>query len=69
MAIKKALQTLKIEHFIGSNSSLVAPVTIGTGATIGAGSVISKDVAKDALALTRAEQREIKDWSKRKQSK
>ena len=44
--------------FIGSNSSLVAPVKIGEGAYIGSGSVISKDVAADALALTRAPQEE-----------
>ena len=43
--------------FIGSNSSLVAPVKIGEGAYIGSGSVISKDVAPDALALTRARRR------------
>ena len=43
--------------FIGSNSSLVAPVKIGEGAYIGSGSVISKDVAADALALTRAARR------------
>ena len=42
--------------FIGSNTALVAPVKVGDGAIIGAGSVISEDVAADALALTRAEQ-------------
>ncbi|CCQ72756.1 bifunctional UDP-N-acetylglucosamine diphosphorylase/glucosamine-1-phosphate N-acetyltransferase GlmU [Magnetospira sp. QH-2] len=49
--------------FIGSNSALVAPVTIGDGAIIGAGSVVARDVAADALAVTRAEHREIKDWA------
>ena len=52
--------------FIGSNTSLVAPVEIGKGATVGAGSVITKSVSQDALALTRAEQREISDWAKKK---
>lgn len=52
--------------FIGSNTSLVAPVEVGKGATIGAGSVITKSVSEDALALTRAEQREIANWSKKK---
>lgn len=42
--------------FIGSNSSLVAPVTIGNGATVGAGSVITKDVAEQSLAFERASQ-------------
>lgn len=45
--------------FIGSNTALVAPVTIGDGAVIGAGSVITKDVAADSLALTRAPQKEL----------
>lgn len=43
--------------FVGSNTALVAPVNVGDGAVIGAGSVITKDVAPDALAVTRAEQR------------
>ncbi|HET8727854.1 MAG TPA: bifunctional UDP-N-acetylglucosamine diphosphorylase/glucosamine-1-phosphate N-acetyltransferase GlmU [Alphaproteobacteria bacterium] len=44
------------EAFIGSNTALVAPVTVGDRANVGAGSVISRDVAPDALALERAEQ-------------
>jgi bifunctional UDP-N-acetylglucosamine pyrophosphorylase/glucosamine-1-phosphate N-acetyltransferase len=51
--------------FIGSNSSLVAPVKIGEGAYIGSGSVISKDVPADALALTRAPQEERLGWATR----
>ena len=51
--------------FIGSNTALVAPVTVGDGAIIGAGSVITGDVAADALALTRADQKERKGWAKR----
>jgi bifunctional UDP-N-acetylglucosamine pyrophosphorylase/glucosamine-1-phosphate N-acetyltransferase len=50
--------------FIGSNTSLVAPVTVGPGAVTGAGSTIAKDVSADALAVTRAPQREIKDWGR-----
>jgi bifunctional UDP-N-acetylglucosamine pyrophosphorylase / glucosamine-1-phosphate N-acetyltransferase len=49
--------------FIGSNTSLVAPVKIGEGAYIGSGSVISKDVAPDALALTRSPQEERPGWA------
>jgi bifunctional UDP-N-acetylglucosamine pyrophosphorylase/glucosamine-1-phosphate N-acetyltransferase len=51
--------------FIGSNSSLVAPVKIGEGAYVGSGSVISKDVPADALALTRAPQEERLGWAAR----
>jgi bifunctional UDP-N-acetylglucosamine pyrophosphorylase/glucosamine-1-phosphate N-acetyltransferase len=50
--------------FIGSNSSLVAPVTIGDGALVAAGSVITKDVPADALALGRAEQTHKPGWAK-----
>jgi bifunctional UDP-N-acetylglucosamine pyrophosphorylase / glucosamine-1-phosphate N-acetyltransferase len=49
--------------FIGSNSSLVAPVKIGDGAYVGSGSVITKDVPADALALTRAKQEEREGWA------
>jgi bifunctional UDP-N-acetylglucosamine pyrophosphorylase/glucosamine-1-phosphate N-acetyltransferase len=51
--------------FIGSNSSLIAPVKIGEGAYVGSGSVISKDVPPDALALTRAPQEERPGWAAR----
>jgi bifunctional UDP-N-acetylglucosamine pyrophosphorylase/glucosamine-1-phosphate N-acetyltransferase len=51
--------------FIGSNSSLVAPVKIGDGAIVGAGSVVTKDVAADALGVVRAEAREIGGWAAR----
>ena len=49
--------------FVGSNASLVAPVKIGEGAYIGSGSVISKDVAPDALALSRSPQEERPGWA------
>jgi bifunctional UDP-N-acetylglucosamine pyrophosphorylase/glucosamine-1-phosphate N-acetyltransferase len=49
--------------FIGSNSSLVAPVKIGDGASVGAGSVITKDVAGDALAVARGRQMEKAGWA------
>ena len=51
--------------FIGSNTALVAPVTIGDGAVIGAGSVITEDVEPDSLAVERSEQRGIAGWAKR----
>ena len=49
--------------FIGSNTSLVAPVKIGAGVITGAGSVIAKDVTKDALAITRAPHEERAEWA------
>ena len=48
--------------FIGSNAALVAPLNIGKGATIGAGSTISRDVPDKALGLSRAKQQSIRDW-------
>jgi len=51
--------------FIGSNSSLVAPVTIGEGAITGAGSVITKAVAPNALAVARGAQMELPGWGER----
>jgi bifunctional UDP-N-acetylglucosamine pyrophosphorylase/glucosamine-1-phosphate N-acetyltransferase len=51
--------------FIGSNSALIAPVTIGAGAYVGSGSVITRPVAADALAVTRPEQQEKPGWAAR----
>ena len=51
--------------FVGSNSALVAPVTVGAGAIVGAGSVVTKDVEPDALGLARAEQKSLPGWAKR----
>src|SRR3954465_3437298 len=51
--------------FIGSNTALVAPVTIGDGAVIGAGSVITEDVEADALAVERGEQKGVAGWARR----
>lgn len=50
--------------FIGSNSSLVAPIEIGVGATVGAGSTITRSVADNALAVTRAKQLQLANWPK-----
>jgi len=58
-------QTIIGDHaFVGSNSSLVAPVVIGTLATIGAGSVIAKEVENEDLAVARGKQRNIKNWQR-----
>lgn len=50
--------------FIGSNSSLVAPVNIASGATVGAGSVVTKDVAENNLAVARGQQRNIENYQR-----
>ena len=57
---------IKNKVFVGSNSSLVAPVTLNEKNTIGAGSVITKNVKKNSLALTRANQSEVKNYMRKK---
>lgn len=52
------------EAFIGSNSSLVAPVSIGAGATVAAGSVVTKDVGAAELAVARGKQRNVEGWQR-----
>ena len=64
--IKKSKTTIKDKVFIGSNSALVAPVTINSESIIGAGSVITKNVSKKSLALTRSLQTEIRNYKRKK---
>ena len=64
--IKKNKTKIKDKVFIGSNSSLVAPVTINENSVIGAGSVITKNVNKKSLALTRSSQIEVKNYKRNK---
>ena len=64
--VKKSKTKIKNNVFIGSNSSLVAPVTVNENSTVGAGSVITKNVTKKSLALTRANQIEIKNYKREK---
>ena len=63
--IKKNKTRIKDKVFIGSNSSLVAPITINENSTVGAGSVITKNVKKKSLALTRSMQTEIKNYKRK----
>ena len=63
--IKKSKTKIKDNVFIGSNTSLVAPVTINENSVVGAGSVITKKVTKKSLALTRAKQIEIKNYKRK----
>ena len=64
--VKKYKTNIKDRVFIGSNSSLVAPVTINKNSVVGAGSVITKNVKKKSLALTRSKQVEIKNYKRKK---
>ncbi len=63
--VKKSKTKIKDNVFVGSNSSLVAPLTIEEGSMIGAGSVITKNVKKKSLALTRSLQTEIKNYKRK----
>ena len=63
--VKKSKTKIKDNVFIGSNSSLVAPLTIQQDSVIGAGSVITKNVSKKSLALTRSLQTEIKNYKRK----
>ncbi len=63
--IKKNKTKIKDNVFIGSNSSLVAPVTINESGIVGAGSVITKNVLKKSLVLTRPKQIEIKNYKRK----
>ena len=63
--VKKYKTRIKDKVFIGSNSSLVAPVTVNENSIVGAGSVITKNVLKNSLALERTKQVEIKNYKKK----
>ena len=63
--VKKSKTKIKDNVFIGSNSSLVAPLTIEEGSVVGAGSVITKRVKRKSLALTRTSQTEIRNYKKK----
>lgn len=60
----KHLTVIEDDVFVGSDTQLVAPVTIGKGATLGAGSTITRDVAADELVITRVKQRHLSGWAR-----
>ena len=64
--VKKNKTKIKNNVFIGSNSSLVAPITINKNSIVGAGSVITKNVKQDSLALTRSTQTEVTNYKRKK---
>ena len=63
--IKKSKTKIKNKVFVGSNSSLVAPITIDKNSIVGAGSVITKNVKKNSLAITRSLQTEVKNYKRK----
>tara|TARA_Y100000590_G_scaffold11171_1_gene13765 strand:- start:591 stop:1202 length:612 start_codon:yes stop_codon:yes gene_type:complete len=64
--VKKSKTVIKDKVFIGSNTSLVAPITIDEQSVVGAGSVITRKVKKKSLAITRANQIEVKNYKRKK---
>ena len=64
--LKKSKTEIEDGAFIGSGTQLIAPVKVGKGAYVGAGSTITKDVSSDALAVTRVKQEEKKGWASRR---
>jgi bifunctional UDP-N-acetylglucosamine pyrophosphorylase/glucosamine-1-phosphate N-acetyltransferase len=62
--VNKFQTEIEDEVFVGSNTSLVAPVKVGTRATIGAGSTVNKDIAAEQLAVARSKQRNIDGWDR-----
>ena len=62
---KKSITKIKDKVFVGSNTSLVAPVTLNEKSVIGAGSVITKNVSQGSLALTRSNQKEKKSYKRK----
>ena len=63
--VKKSKTKIKDNVFIGSNSSLVAPITVNKKSIVGAGSVITKNVKEKSLALTRSKQTEVKNYKRK----
>ena len=63
--IKKSRTKIKDNVFVGSNSSLVAPLTLEENSIVGAGSVITKNVSRKSLALTRSQQLEVKNYKRK----
>lgn len=66
--VNKHKTVLEADVFVGSNTSLVAPVTVKAGATIGAGSTITSDIGPDQLAVARGKQRNLDGWSRPKKN-
>ena len=66
---KKSQTTIEDGAFIGSDSHLIAPVTVGKGAYVGSGTTVRENVPADALAVSAGKQRNIEGWVERKRGK
>ncbi|MGE4055902.1 MAG: DapH/DapD/GlmU-related protein, partial [Vicinamibacterales bacterium] len=64
--VRKQTTTIEDGAFIGSDTQLIAPVTVGKGAYVGTGTTIREDVPPDALAVSAGKQRNIEGWTKKK---
>ena len=64
LSIAELATVLGDDVFVGSDSQLIAPVTIADGATIGAGSTVTRDVAESELVISRAKERKIANWQR-----
>ena len=67
--VNKYRTTIEDDVFVGSDTQFIAPVTVGRGSLIAAGSTITKDVPADALAIARIEQKNIEGWAARNRLK
>ena len=67
--VNKFVTNIKDDVFVGSNTALVAPVTLAKGTTVGAGSIITKDVDENQLAISRTKQRNLSDWQRPEKNK
>ncbi len=67
--VNKYQTTIEDDVFVGSDTQFIAPVTIGRGSLIGAGSTITRDVPPDALAIARSEQKNIEGWAEKNRKK
>lgn len=67
--VRKHETVLEEDVFIGSDTQLVAPVRVGRGAYVGAGSTVTKDVPPDALALSRTPQKNVEEWAKKRRER
>ncbi|PLX89650.1 MAG: bifunctional N-acetylglucosamine-1-phosphate uridyltransferase/glucosamine-1-phosphate acetyltransferase, partial [Desulfuromonas sp.] len=67
--VNKHRTVIEDDVFVGSDTQFVAPVSIGRGSLIAAGSTITRDVPADALAIARTEQKNVEGWAARKRNK
>ena len=69
MATQKSKTVIGPGAFIGSDTQLVAPVEVGAGAVVGAGTTVTQNIPADALAVSRVEQKHVEGWAARKRER